>query len=114
MAGHRIWANLRILLVGLLMLTTGGSVLANGYDMGRDGPVASVYAVSCVETGCNSSDEDPAPRHCAVCCSHQTIADMALPFSLKSPVAQSLTIAAGITPRLELSHQYPALDPPRA
>ena len=115
MAGHGIWANLRILLVGLLMLATTGSVFANGYDMGKDGAVAATYAGSCdAETGCGSTDDDPAPSHCAVCCSHQTVADVALPMSLKSPVAQSLTMIGGVTPGLVLNNQYPDLDPPRA
>ncbi len=115
MAGQWIWANLRILLVGLLMLTTTGSVFANGYDMGKDVAVAATYAASCdAETGCGSSDEDPAPSHCAVCCSHQTVADVALPMSLKSPAAQSLTMVGGVAPGLVLSTEYPDLDPPRA
>lgn len=115
MAGQWIWANLRILLVGLLMLSTTGSVFANGYDMGKDGVVAATYAASCdTEAGCGSTDEEPAPAHCAVCCSHQTVADVALSMTLKSPVAQALAMVGGVAPGRVLSNQYPDLDPPRA
>lgn len=112
---RRIWANLRVLLVGLLMLTTAGSAFANGYGMGKDGAFISAYASSCSDdAGCGSAEEDAPATHCAICCSHQMVVDMVLPTPLPPPVAQAMAVFGASAQGLELAHKYRTLDPPRA